>query len=133
MLVIKLGQYLIILGKLWMKKYRVILDISCDKFMFWLNHCQHINALENALKIEKVQHVLSLTIKDASNKENELNLIPITTTTTNFAFSKSKLQLQVIKSDDKIATNKYPELLPYILPKYKSVSKIVPLLKQILK
>ena len=38
-LITKLGQHLLILGKLWMRKYDVILDISCDKLTFWLGYC----------------------------------------------------------------------------------------------
>ena len=41
MLVTSLGQYLIILGKPWMQKHGVILDMGCNKFTFWLGYCQH--------------------------------------------------------------------------------------------
>ena len=44
MLVTSLGQHPIILGKPWMQKHGVILDISCDKFTFWPGHCQHSGA-----------------------------------------------------------------------------------------
>ena len=33
-LITKLGQFPLILGKLWMQKHRVILDMSCDKLVF---------------------------------------------------------------------------------------------------
>ena len=41
MLVTSLGQHPIILGKPWMQKHGVILDMSCDKLTFWLGHYQH--------------------------------------------------------------------------------------------
>ena len=41
MLVTSLGQHPIILGKPWMRKHGVILDMSCDKLTFWPGHCQH--------------------------------------------------------------------------------------------
>ena len=33
-LITKLGQHLLILGKPWMQKHNVILDMSCDKLIF---------------------------------------------------------------------------------------------------
>ena len=44
-LVTKLGQHPLILGKPWMQKHGVILDMSCDKLAFWLRHYQHLSSL----------------------------------------------------------------------------------------
>ena len=41
MLITKLDQHPVILGKPWMKKHGVILDIKNDQFTFWPGHCQH--------------------------------------------------------------------------------------------
>ena len=41
MLVTLLGQHSIILGKPWMQKHGVILNMSCNKLIFWPGHCQH--------------------------------------------------------------------------------------------
>ena len=41
MLVILLSQYPIILGKPWMQKHGIILDMSCNKLTFWPGHCKH--------------------------------------------------------------------------------------------
>ena len=41
MLITKLGQHKIILGKPWMKKHGVILDMRNDQLIFWPEHCQH--------------------------------------------------------------------------------------------
>ena len=39
MLVIKLSQHLLILGKPWMQKHGLIIDMSCDKIPFWPGYC----------------------------------------------------------------------------------------------
>ena len=41
MLVTKLGQHLLILGKPWMRKHGVIINMSYDKITFWPGHCKH--------------------------------------------------------------------------------------------
>ena len=43
LLVTKLGQHPIILGKLWMCRHGVILDMSCDKLTFLPGHCKHFD------------------------------------------------------------------------------------------
>ena len=48
-LVMKLGQHPLILGKPWMQKYGVTLDMSCDKFAFWPRHCQYLGSLSLAV------------------------------------------------------------------------------------
>ena len=83
LLVIKLGQHPIILGKPWIRKLGVILDMSCDKLMFWPDHCQHpgapkllpmkVNKLTPA-EPERVQHILNPTVEDADEDEDRLNL-----------------------------------------------------------
>ena len=44
MLVTKLDQHLLILGKPWMQKHGLIIDISCNKITFWPSYCQHLMA-----------------------------------------------------------------------------------------
>ena len=41
LLMTQLGQHLIILGKSWICRYSVILDMSCNKLGFWPDHCEH--------------------------------------------------------------------------------------------
>ena len=41
-LVTKLSQHLLILGKLWIQKHNVIINMSYDKNTFWSGHCQHL-------------------------------------------------------------------------------------------
>ena len=45
MLIIKLGQHQITLGKPWMRKHDVILDMRNDRLSFWPSHCQHTKEL----------------------------------------------------------------------------------------
>ena len=42
MLMTKLGQHPLILGKPWMQKHDVIIDMSCNKITFWPGYCQHL-------------------------------------------------------------------------------------------
>ena len=42
MLITKLSQHPIILGKPWIKKHKIILDKRNDQLIFWLGHCQHV-------------------------------------------------------------------------------------------
>ena len=55
-LITKLGQHPLILGKAWMQKYSVILDMSCDKLIFWPGHCQHLGFLPAAVNTPIESH-----------------------------------------------------------------------------
>ena len=44
LLITKLGQHGMILGKPWMRKHRLLLDMKDDKIMFWPEHCTHPGA-----------------------------------------------------------------------------------------
>ena len=57
LLITQLGQHKMILGKPWMRKHGVILDMSCDKIMFWPGHCTHPGApklIEPPRKLETI-------------------------------------------------------------------------------
>ena len=57
LLITQLGQHKMILGKPWMRKHGVILDMSCDKIMFWPGHCTHPGApklIELPRKLETI-------------------------------------------------------------------------------
>ena len=64
--VTKLGQYPIIFDKPWIKKHGVILDMSCDKFIFWPRYCQHAGAIKKS----KEKGIPNLAVKDVPNKSN---------------------------------------------------------------
>lgn len=53
LLVTQLGQHPIILGKPWMRRHGVILDMSCDKLAFWPGHCEHSGIKRKTLTAEK--------------------------------------------------------------------------------
>ena len=44
LLITKLGNHLMILDRLWMKKHMVIIDMIKDFLAFWPGHCIHIGA-----------------------------------------------------------------------------------------
>ena len=56
-LITKLDQHLLILGKPWMQKYSVILDMSCDKLTFWPGHYQHLGSLPVVVNIPVKSHL----------------------------------------------------------------------------
>ena len=60
-LVTKLGQHLLILGKLWMQKHGVILNMSCDKLTFWPEHYQHPDSLPAAINTLVESHLNTST------------------------------------------------------------------------
>ena len=76
-LITKLGQHLLILGKPWMQKHGVILDMSCDKLTFWPGHCQHPDTLPAAVNTPIELHLsisahlrTSAIMPSASHMEN---------------------------------------------------------------
>ena len=44
LLIITLGQHDVILGKTWMNRHRVLLDMSTDELRFLLGRCDHLEA-----------------------------------------------------------------------------------------
>ena len=76
MLVTSLGQHPIILGKPWMRKHGVILDMSCDKLTFWPGHCQH-SGISNEPAAPPVKGLAStLIINEPIEKEQSANNTP---------------------------------------------------------
>ena len=45
MLITKLGNYPLIFGRPWMKKHRVIINMTNNFLAFWPGHCTHIGAI----------------------------------------------------------------------------------------
>ena len=88
-----------------MCKHDVLLDMSCNKLVFWPGHCQHVRALKNIPKVTKLQQTkqtLNPTVKNVSD---------------------NKERLPVTKTSEKATVN-HSELLLYVLPEHKNVSKI---------
>ena len=112
-LVMKLGQHPLILGKLWMQKHNVILDISYDKLAFWPGHFQHPGSLSLAVNTSVELHLstsaylsTSVTMLSALHMKN-----PITSAATPTEPQKSK----------KI---KIPSAIPGVRPAYQGVNKL---------
>ena len=80
MLVTSLGQHPIILGKPWMRKHGVILDMSCNKLTFWPGHCQHSEAsrkLEDELSVPPVKELApTLMTHEPMGKKRSANNAP---------------------------------------------------------
>ena len=86
-----------------MCKHGIILDMSCNKLIFWLGHCQHVGALETMPEITKLLQapcIFNPTVED-------------------------------MQKDQKVMRVEYLELLPYVLPEHKDVSKIAKPLKDV--
>ena len=52
-----------------MKKHRVILDINCDKFIFWPDHCQYAGAIRQLQE----KYLSNFTIKNIQDKLNSIS------------------------------------------------------------
>ena len=98
MLITKLGQHQIILGKPWMKKHGVILDMRNDQLTFWPEHCQHETKPRAKLPHAGGQH----TEKPHAEEPH------------------ANKPVKILKQ----ATNKRPGLLPYFFPNTRGVSKV---------
>ena len=103
MLITKLGQHPIILGKPWMKKHGVILDMRNDRLSFWPGHCQHTkksHAEELHKKVNaKAPHADEQRAEKPRAKEPQKTIL-------------------------KQLSNELPELLPYLLLNTQGVSKV---------
>ena len=116
MLITKLVQHQIILGKPWMKKHGVILDMRNDRLSFWPGHYQHDVALRLPTAEPQAkkpcaeqspageQHTKKLNVEEPRGKEPHADR-PIT----------------ILK---RLSMNESPELLPYLLPSTRGVSKV---------
>ena len=119
MLITKLGQHQIILGKPWMKKHGVILDMRNDRLGFWPGHYQHdiASRLPTAEPQAEKPHA---KLSHAERPNKELNA------------EKPRAEephagklMKILKRP----TNELLELLPHLFPSTQGVSKVVNTLK----
>ena len=101
MLITKLGQHQIILGKPWMRKHGVILDMRNDRLSFWPGHCQHTKLHATSLYAEEPHAALHVE-KPRAEK------------------SHASKPMKILKR----LTNEPPELLPYLFSSTQGVSKV---------
>ena len=97
MLITKLGQHQIILGKPWMKKHGAVLDMRNDRLIFWPGHYQHDVALRPCVDLEGPHAEKPRAEKPHASRPTEIL---------------------------KRLLSKLPELLPYRLPSTQGVSKV---------
>ena len=122
MLITKLGQHQIILGKPWMKKHGAVLDMRNDQLSFWPGHYQHDDALklppaEPYAEKPCAQHTKKLNEK---SKAEEPRAEEPRTESPQAAELHASRPVEILKQ----TTNERPELLPYLLPSTRGVSKV---------
>ena len=54
-----------------MQKHGVILNMSCDKLIFWPGHCQHADAIKES----EEKGIPNFAMKDVPNKLNPMSII----------------------------------------------------------
>ena len=108
MLITKLGQHQIILGKPWMKKHGVILDMRNDQLSFWPGHCQHTKESH-----AKEPHEEPNTEEPHAEEPQPYDKKP--------RAEEPHAGMTILKRQ----SNELPELLPYLLPSTRGVSKIM--------
>ena len=115
-LITKLGQYPLILGKLWMQKHDIIMNMSCDKLTFWSGYCQHLGFLPAAVNI-LVELYLSTSTHLRTNATISLASYVENPTTSMTAFAEPQKW-------KKLKSIKIPLAIPGIRPTYQGVSKL---------
>ena len=112
MLITKLGQHQIILGKPWMKKHGAVLDMRNDRLAFWPGHYQHDVALK--AHAEEPHEEPNAEVPPAEKPCVEQPL-------SHAEEPHASRPMRILKRP----TNELPELLPYLLPSTQGVSKVV--------
>ena len=105
MLITKLGQHQIILGKPWMKKHGVIPDMRSDQLSFWSGHCQHTNKT----LVEELNAKAPRAEKPCVEEPNSHAKEP-----------RAGRPMTILKR----LTSVLPELLPHLFPNTQGVSKV---------
>ena len=107
MLITKLGQHPIILGKPWMRKHDVILDMRNDRLSFWPGHCQHTKPHAKPSHAEEPYKELNAKTPRVANKPRAEE-------------PHAVKPMKILKQP----TSGLPELLPHLLPNTRGVSKV---------
>ena len=125
-LITKLSQHLLILGKPWMRKHGVILDMSCDKFIFWPRHCQHLGSLPAVINIPIELHLsTSAYLKISVNMPSALHVDNFTTSSAASAEPQNMhTKAKNLKNSKKSNVIETPQIIPGMQPTYQGVSKL---------
>ena len=118
MLITKLDQHQIILGKPWMKKHGVILDMRNDRLSFWPGHYQH----DVALRLPTAESQAEKPCAKLSPAEEQHTAHKPREEEQRAAEPHAEEPKKTIL---KRPMNELPDLLPYLLPSTQSVSKVV--------
>ena len=122
-LIMKLGQHSLILGKPWMQKHGVILDISCDKLTFWPGHCQHPGSLPAAVNTPVESHLSTSThLKTSATMPLASHMDNLITSSTTLA-EPQNMHIKA-KNSKKSNAIKTPQAIPGMRPMYQGVSKL---------
>ena len=106
MLITKLGQHQIILGKPWMRKHGVILDMRNDQLSFWPGHCQHTKPHAKPSHAEEPHKELNAEALHAEKPRAE--------------DPHAGGPMKILKQ----TSNELPESLPHLFPSTRGVSKL---------
>ena len=106
MLITKLGQHPFILGKPWMRKHGVILDMRNDRLTFWPGYCQHMQPHTEPLHAKQPHKELNAKAPPAEKPHAKE--------------PQAGKHMKILKRP----SNKPPELLRYLLPSTRGVSKV---------
>ena len=111
MLITKLGQHQIILGKPWMKKHGIVLGMRNDRLTFWPGHYEHDVALKpRAAESQAEPHAENLCAQHTKKSKEELNTEE----------PPAGRTITILKR----STNEMLELLPRFFSSTQSVGKV---------
>ena len=123
MLITKLGQHQIILGKPWMKKHGAVLDMKNDRLSFWPGHYQHDVALRLPAAEPRAEKPCDEKPCVEPSHAGEQH-----TEKPHAEEPHASRPMKILKR----TSNGLPELLlPYLLPSTRGVSKVANTLKAI--
>ena len=122
----KLGQHLLILGKPWIRKHGVILDMSYDKLTFWPEYCQHSDSLPTA-----VNTLVELYLSTSAHLRTSATMLlaphvnnPTTSSTAPAEPQNMHTKAKNSKNSKKLNVIETPQAIPGMRPTYQGVSKL---------
>ena len=104
LLITTLGQHKMILGKPWMRKHGVVIDMALDKIIFWPGHCSHPGAPKPLQKQEttktpktteprKVMKILTRTQEEKTEQKEPEKTKPEQSMQSNVVADKAVVRL----------------------------------------
>ena len=118
-LITKLGQHLLILGKSWIWKHGVVLDMSCDKLAFWPRHCQHPGSFP-----KMVNTSIELYLSTSMYLSTSAIMLLATHVKNPITSAIAPAESQKLKKSKKSKPIEIPPAIPGVQLAYQSVSKL---------